>query len=129
MKMEGQNPFGHNGVHDVTTVKPKYLNPGLKPAPTRGPVVSQGKIISEEVSETNNNNIKDSNLPEWFLPNTLKEFNDPMLPPLMPGIAIHFLGFAQLWSLIIRCYFLFLSKKNAGQLIIKQNVMILSFFY
>ena len=25
MKMEGQNPFGHNGVHDVTTVKPKYL--------------------------------------------------------------------------------------------------------
>ena len=87
MKMEGQNPFGHNGVHDVTTVKPKYLNPGLKPAPTRGPVVSQGKIISEEVSEANNNNIKDSNLPEWFLPNTLKEFNDPLLPPLMPGIA------------------------------------------
>ena len=87
MKMEGQNPFGHNGVHDVTTVKPKYLNPGLKPAPTRGPVVSQGKIISEEVSEANNNNInKDSNLPEWFLPNTLKEFNDPLLPPLMPGI-------------------------------------------
>ena len=98
MKMEGQNPFGHNGVHDVTTVKPKYLNPGLKPAPTRGPVVSQGKIISEEVSEANNNNIKDSNLPEWFLPNTLKEFNDPLLPPLMPGIAIHFLGFAQLWE-------------------------------
>ena len=124
--MEGQNPFGHNGVHDVTTVKPKYLNPGLKPAPTRGPVVSQGKIISEEVSETNNNNIKDSNLPEWFLPNTLKEFNDPLLPPLMPGIAIHFLGFARLWW---RCYFLFLSKQNAGQLIIKQNVMILSFFY
>ena len=86
MKMEGQNPFGHNGVHDVTTVKPKYLNPGLKPAPTRGPVVSQGKIISDEVSEANNNNIKDSNLPEWFLPNTLKEFNDPLLPPLMPGI-------------------------------------------
>ena len=44
-------------------------------------------IISEEVSEANNNNInKDSNLPEWFLPNTLKEFNDPLLPPLMPGI-------------------------------------------
>ena len=96
MKMEGQNPFGLNGVHDVTTVKPKYLNPGLKPAPTRGPVVSQGKIISEEVSEANNNNIKDSNLPEWFLPNTLKEFNDPLLPPLMPGIATYFLGCVQL---------------------------------
>jgi hypothetical protein len=102
MKMEGQNPFGHNGVHDVTTVKPKYLNPGLKPAPTRGPVVSQGKIISEEVSETSNNNIKDSNLPEWFLPNTLKEFNDPLLPPLMPGYGAPDLYGQDLTSMVNR---------------------------
>ena len=81
MKMEGQDQFGHHGVHDVTTIKPKYLNPGPKPAPTRGPVVSQGKIIDEDEV---NNSIKD-NLPEWFMPNTLREFNDPLLPPLMPG--------------------------------------------
>ena len=85
MKMEGQDGHFGLGVHDVTTVKPKYLNPGLKPAPTRGPVVSQGKIISEDVGSETNNNIKDNDLQEWFLPNTLKDFNDPLLPPLMPG--------------------------------------------